>query len=225
MNTEHNKNKLYWQSDLYPKEKIEVKLTLATYADNDNLYVGLICLCEKEEDVWEPFTDLTINQHSLPPLHAYVNHRDYNKGAHEFLIRYGIAYPCNEFPQWNGFKLFRFDRDRLEELSPEYYRMIARKLPPQLQALKTEEYQGQKYPLRKIKHTSSFYLISIQELEKELLNGIAKDDTQAEEIHGDICHYCTEEEIKSPTDEEMIEKINSKIPTNHAIISISRPQI
>lgn len=225
MNTEHNKNKLYWQSDLYPEGKVEVQLTLATYADNDNLYVGLICPCEEEEDEWESFTDLTINQHSLPPLHAYVDHRDYNKGAHEFLIRYGIAHPCNEFPQWNGFKLFRFNRERLEELAPEYYRMIARKLPPDLQALETVEYQGQKYPLRKIKDTSGFYLIATQELEKELLNGIGNDNTQAEEIHGNICHYCTEEEIKSLTDEEMIKKINSGIQNNHAIISISRPQI
>ncbi len=134
MNIKGIKSKLYWKSDLYPKGQVEVQLTLATYAENNNLYVGLDYLCKEEEDVWEPFTHLTINQHSLPSLYAYVDHRGYNKGVHEFLIRYSIAYPCNEFPQWNGFKLFRFNRSKLEELSPEYYRMIARKLPPEIQA-------------------------------------------------------------------------------------------
>lgn len=47
-------NKLYWKSDLYPEGKVEVRVTLATYADNDNLYVGLNRPCTKEEGRWEP---------------------------------------------------------------------------------------------------------------------------------------------------------------------------
>lgn len=207
MNKEHT-NKLYWQSGLYPGGQVEVQLTLATYADNDNLYAGLIAPCENAEDGWEPFTDLTINQHSLPPFYAYVDNRDYNRGAHEFLIRYGIAVPCNEFPEWNGFRLFRFSRKRVEELAPEYYKMIARRLPPEVQSLETIEYEGNKYPLRKIKDAYGFYIISVPELEKALLQGKSRNDTQAEELHESICHYCTEEEMKYLTDEEMVKEIH-----------------
>lgn len=182
MNTEHTDNKLYWQSDLYPNGQVEVQLTLGTYADNDNLYAGLIAPNENLEDGWEPFTNLTINQHSLPPFHAYVDNRDYNKGVHAFLIRYGIAVPDNLFPKWNGFKLFRFNSKRLEELAPEYYKVVAKKLP------------------------SGKNVLEIQE--KELLVGKNKNDTEAEEIYEYICHYSTEDELKFLTDAEMIEKIN-----------------
>lgn len=34
-------NKLYWKTATEPVENIVVRLVLATYADNDNLYVGL----------------------------------------------------------------------------------------------------------------------------------------------------------------------------------------
>lgn len=208
MNTEHNDNKLYWQSDLYPEGQVEVQLTLGTYANNDNLYVGLIAPCENEEDGWEPFTDLTINQHSLPPFYAYVDNQDYNRGAHEFLIRYEIAVPCDEFPEWDGFRLFRFNRKKLEELAPEYYKMITRSLPPETNLLETIEYEGNKYPLRKIKNPYGFYIISVPELGKALLEGKRRKDIQAEELHEIICHYCTEEEMKGLTDEEMVEKIH-----------------
>lgn len=56
--TKNTGNKLYWQSDLYPGGQVEVQLTLATYANNDNLYAGLIAPCDNEEEGWEPFTDL-----------------------------------------------------------------------------------------------------------------------------------------------------------------------
>lgn len=224
MNTEHTDNKLYWQSKLYPNGQTEVQLTLGTYADNDNLYAGLITPNENMEDNWEPFTDLTVNVHCLPPFYAYVDNRDYNKGAHEFLLRYGIAVPDTLFPEWNGFRLFRFNRKRLEELAPEYYKMIARKLPPQTHALETIAYKNINYFLRKIKDTYGFYIISVLELEKALLDGKEKNDTEAEEIYEGICHYCIEEDLKFLTDEEMIEKINNGTNNNHAILSISRPQ-
>lgn len=112
MTAENKANKLYWSSNLYPNRQIELQLTLTTYADNDNLYVGLICPCETVEDGWEPFTDLTINQFSLPPFHAYVDNRDYNKGAHEFLIRHRIAVPNTELPEWNGDPPRRLRSDR-----------------------------------------------------------------------------------------------------------------
>lgn len=220
MTTENTANKLYWQSDLYPNGQVEVQLTLATYADNDNLYVGLICPCETVEDGWEPFTDLTINQFSLPPFHAYVDSRDYNKGAHEFLIRYGIAVPNTELPEWNGFKLFSFNRKKLQELSPEYYKVIAAKLPPEAGKPETVEYKKIEYPVRTIKDTYGVYIVSVPELEKALLDGMAQSDTEAQELHESICHYLTREDLNYLTDEEIMEGINCGVEQGCTITTI-----
>lgn len=224
MNAIDTTNKLYWQSDLYEEGQVEVQVTLANYADNDNLYVGLICPCKDCPEEWEPFTDLTINRHSLPPFHAYVDNRDYNRGAHEFLIRYGIAEPVS-FPEQNGFRLFKFNADRLKELAPEYYPMIARKLPPAKNVSETVEYKGRSYPVRQIKDIYGFYIISTPEFEKALCKGEEQGDEEAAEIHESICHFCTKEEIEQLTDEEMIEDITRGTRNNHAILSISSPQI
>ena len=217
MTTENTSNKLYWQSDLYPNGQVEVQLTLATYADNDNLYVGLICPRETVEDGWEPFTDLTINQFSLPPFHAYVDDRDYNKGAHEFLMRYGIAVPNTELPEWNGFKLFSFNRKKLQELAPEYYKVIATKLPPEAGRLETVEYKKKEYPVRTIKDTYGLYIVSTPELEKALLEGMAQSDTEAQELHESIYHYLTREDLSYLTDEEIIEAIHCGAKQRNAI--------
>ena len=220
MTTENTANKLYWQSDLYPDGRVEVQLTLATYADNDNLYVGLICPCETVEDGWEPFTDLTINQFSLPPFHAYVDSRDYNKGAHEFLMRYGIAVPNTELPEWNGFKLFSFNRKKLQELAPEYYKVIAAKLPPEAGKPEIVEYKQREYPARTIKDTYGIYIVSVPELEKALLDGMAQSDTEAQELHESICHYLTREDLNYLTDEEIMEGINCGVEQGCTITPI-----
>lgn len=219
-------NKLYWKSDLYPGGKIEVRITLACYADNDNLYVGLIYPRKDNQEDWEPFTDLTINQHSLPPFHAYVDHRDYNQGAHEFLIQYGIAEPVSfPFPEYNGFHLFKFNADKLKQLAPEYYPMIARKLPPNKNTAETLEYSDRQYPVRMIKDLYGFYILSTLDLEKALNEGEQQGDTEASEIRESICHFCTEEEINQLTDEEIIKEITCKTMNSHAVFSISSPQM
>ncbi|GAE84880.1 hypothetical protein JCM10512_3256 [Bacteroides reticulotermitis JCM 10512] len=199
-------NKLYWKSDLYPEGKVEVRVTLATYADNDNLYVGLNRPCTKEEGRWEPFTDLTVNQHSLPPFHAYVDNRDYNRGAYEFLTGYGIAQPV-ALPRHNGFRLFRFNADRLKELAPEHYPMIARKLPPGKTAIGMQEYNGYNYPIRTIKNVYGLYMLSTLEFEKILREGEQQGNAEAAEILESICHFCTKEDLNGLTDEEMVEDI------------------
>lgn len=223
MCNKNDKNRLYWKSDLYEEGQVEVQLTLSTYADNDNLYVGLIRPCNENKD-WEPFTDLTINQNSLPPFCAYVDNRDYNKGAHEFLVKYGIAGPV-ALPEFNGFRLFKFNADRLKELAPEYYPMIARKLPPPQTATEMQGYKGDKYPVRKIRDAYGFYILSTLEFEKILREGERQGDTEAAEILESICRFCTEEDLNGLSDEEMVEDITRESINNHAILSISSPQI
>lgn len=86
--------------------KEECSFALMPYANNGNLYAGLIVSCNNEEEGWEPY--LTINQHSLPTFYVYVDNRDYNERAHEFLIRYEIAEPTNLFPVMEQFQILPF---------------------------------------------------------------------------------------------------------------------
>ena len=46
-------NKLYWKTATEPVENIVVRLVLATYADNDNLYVGLEKISGESPECWE----------------------------------------------------------------------------------------------------------------------------------------------------------------------------
>ena len=72
-NTSMNKsNTLYWKTATDPAERIEVRLVLNSYIDNDNLYVGLESRSKENPECWESYTDITVNLNSLPPFHAYV---------------------------------------------------------------------------------------------------------------------------------------------------------
>ena len=76
-NTSMNKsNTLYWKTATDPAERIEVRLILNSYIDNDNLYVGLESRSKENPECWESYTDITVNLNSLPPFHAYVDNRD-----------------------------------------------------------------------------------------------------------------------------------------------------
>lgn len=82
--------------------------SLAHYANNDDLYAELIAPRDNEEEGWEPFTNLTIKQHSLPTFYAYVDNCDYNERAHEFLIRNEIAEPTSLFPVMIRYQILPF---------------------------------------------------------------------------------------------------------------------
>lgn len=87
------------------------------------------------------------------------------------------------------------------------------------------EYKNHPYPVRKIKDPYGFYIISTPELENALREGEQQGDAEAAEIRESICHFCTEEEIGQLTDEELIKDITRGTTNNHAILSISSPQI
>ena len=94
-NTSMNKsNTLYWKTATDPAERIEVRLVLNSYIDNDNLYVGLESRSKENPECWESYTDITVNLNSLPPFHAYVDNRDCNRHVHDFLT-HGICYLFN----------------------------------------------------------------------------------------------------------------------------------
>lgn len=86
-------NTLYWKTATDSAERIEVRLVLNSYIDNDNLYVGLESQSKDNPECWESYTDITVNLNSLPPFHAYVDNRDCNRHVHDFLTNNRIAEP------------------------------------------------------------------------------------------------------------------------------------
>ena len=91
-NTSMNKsNTLYWKTATEPAERIEVRLVLNSYIDNDNLYVGLESRSKENPECWESYTDISVYLNSLPPVNAFVNNPDCNRHEHDFLTRNRIA--------------------------------------------------------------------------------------------------------------------------------------
>lgn len=73
--------------------------------------------------------------------------------------------------------------------------------------LDTLTYREKSYPTRKISDALDEYIISVEALQNELLDGIRSSDPFAFEIDESICYYCTEEQIRTLSDEELIEII------------------
>lgn len=201
-------NKLYWKTATEPADNIEVRLILDSYADNDNLYIGLETPANGSREQWESYTDLTINCNSLPPFHAYVDSRDCNRHAHEFLIRNRIAEPTDL--EYNGFRIFRFNPERLKELAPEKFKTISAKLPPQDDIIEYIIYRERRFPIRTIYGNHDTYNVSTKELEDTLIEGAKNLDGTAIELLDNICLFCPEQELRYLTDEELIETINEQ---------------
>lgn len=155
-------NTLYWKTATDPAERIEVRLVLNSYIDNDNLYVGLESRSKENPECWESYTDITVNLNSLPPFHAYVDNRDCNRHVHDFLTNNRIAEPAGF--EYLGFRMFHFNPDRLKELAPEQFKTISAKLPPQDDMIKDIIYQERHFPLRTVQDIHGIYLVSSKEL-------------------------------------------------------------
>ena len=59
-------NTLYWKTATDPAERIEVRLVLNSYIDNDNLYVGLESRSKENPECWESYTDIRQPQFPSP---------------------------------------------------------------------------------------------------------------------------------------------------------------
>ena len=205
-NTSMNKsNTLYWKTATDPAERIEVRLVLNSYIDNDNLYVGLESRSKENPECWESYTDITVNLNSLPPFHAYVDSRDCNRHVHDFLTSNRIAEPAGF--EYQGFRMFRFNPDRLKELAPEQFKTISAKLPPQDDMIKDIIYQERRFPLRTVQDIHGIYLVSSKELEESLIEGVRNLDAAAYELPDGSCLLCSTQELRYLTDAELIETI------------------
>ena len=109
--------------------------------------------------------------------------------------------------EYQGFRMFRFNPDRLKELAPEQFKTISAKLPPQDDMIKDIIYQERHFPLRTVQDIHGIYLVSSKELEESLIEGVRNLDAAAYELLDGICLFCSTQELRYLTDAELIETI------------------
>ena len=109
--------------------------------------------------------------------------------------------------EYQGFRMFRFNPDRLKELVPEQFKTISAKLPPQDDMIKDIIYQERRFPLRTVQDNHGIYLVSSKELEESLIEGVRNLDAAANELLDGICLFCSTQELRYLTDAELIETI------------------
>ena len=74
--------------------------------------------------------------------------------------------------------------------------------------LDTVTYRGRTYPVREVSDERDSYAISVVELETELLDGMRSSDPFAFELDESIYFYCTKEEIRTLSDEEILAMVD-----------------
>lgn len=78
---------------------------------------------------------------------------------------------------------------------------------PPTYVIDTLTYRERTYPVREISDGYDTYTISVERLQEALLDGIRSFDPTAFDIDKDICYFCTENEIRTLTDEQFIKII------------------
>jgi len=106
--------------------------------------------------------------------------------------------------------MFRFNPERLKELSPEQFGSIFLNSTGQEHTIKEFVYREERFPLRIIRNDHGKYLIATERLEKALEEGVRNLDATANELLGSICPFCSGQELHSLTDTELIERINGQ---------------
>lgn len=100
---------------------------LNTYANNDNLYVGLDFF-DQEFEYWAPYADVTVNVGSLPFLESAI---DINNNGSKILS----LLLDNDFGELTGrsiqsgfctFPIFRFNANKLKEIDPVFFGKYAK---------------------------------------------------------------------------------------------------
>lgn len=101
-------------------ESHSLGIYLDNYADNDNLYVGLICC--NEEDYGEPWSDLTVNLDTkLAPNRAYIDTNNNGNEIINWLISNKLGKPTGRYGA-SGFCVypeFEFDMNELKKYIAE----------------------------------------------------------------------------------------------------------
>lgn len=72
----------------------------------------------------------------------------------------------------------------------------------------TVAYHERTYPVREVSDESDSYIVSTLELEAELLDGMQNSDPFAFELDESIYFFCTEEQIRTLSDNEILEMVD-----------------
>ena len=99
----------------------KVAVTVNTYNNGSNLYVGLLCLNERgiPED---PYADLTVNlpEYELEPYEAFIDTNNF-PDAEQFLEENGLAFHTGTYggSGYCIYPVYEFDRYKLMDLCPK----------------------------------------------------------------------------------------------------------
>jgi len=120
-----NKQALEYNSPYGSTERVVPKLN--SYADNDNLYLGLDYLDEEFQD-WLPYTDVTVNVGKLPYLESALDTNNNSTAIITFLEKNGFGHLTGQSIQsgYCAFPVFKFNEDKLREVDPENFALYAK---------------------------------------------------------------------------------------------------
>lgn len=104
----------------------KVELSIDAYAEDTNLYVGLISV--DADGNREPFTDATVNVSWLPYLEAAIDTNNNGLEMTDFLKENGLAeFTGHTLPSgFCAYPVFRFNEAALEKADPHYFREYQR---------------------------------------------------------------------------------------------------
>lgn len=92
-------------------KEYRVKLVLNKYKAFGSLYIGLV-YWDEEDELWEPFDELTVGLDFLMPGYAFVN-TNHIPDAEEFIQKYHLGKPTGTIKK-SGFcqyPLYEFDME------------------------------------------------------------------------------------------------------------------
>ena len=100
---------------------------MGKYDENNNLFLALACFDKERKDV-VPFSDITINAGKLPYLHSAITPFVIEEGLLDFLSKNGFGQLTGEQIQsgFSSYPIFRFNEDKLREVSPLDFTAYAR---------------------------------------------------------------------------------------------------
>ena len=95
---------------------------LATYLENDNIYVGLN-FYDEEYTCWDSFSDVTVNIVPMPYLYSAIDTNNNGDSIVDFLEENGFGESTGKYVQsgYCMYPVFRFNEDKLKEIDPDVF--------------------------------------------------------------------------------------------------------
>lgn len=100
---------------------------LNTYAENNNLYIGLDYF-DTDCNAWLPYSDITVNVGRLPFLESAIDTNNNGNEVVDFLVRNGFGELTGDsIPSgFCVFPVFKFNEDKLKEIDSFTFKQYAK---------------------------------------------------------------------------------------------------